>query len=494
MAKRMCSFLATIMFVLMAAVSAQAYDVNNHVYEAANGVGDALIYPAYIALDTVGTKIKVINTSATYSVVAKVVFREGISSCETRDFLIFLTPNDVWYANINEVNGVTTITSNDESSPVEVPLEIGMAESCNGYDDTTGYVEIYESLAFILYRDGARVTGAIDKGILKAAYNEILGSMAAWIPVLSALDCDTDYETLPFEYDGDDYTASVYRSKSVMSGFYTIGDSTGLKIEKRAVALAHNCNAVILNVQEETRWDNYGWNRPVEVRSALSKAYIHIPFNSQNASTFAVLNWPVKLSCCPSGSQYCDGVRSACSDGEGDECKTNCEGIAPEYWVNKDCLHTSEAATSWAVNGYDNEEHYYTDPEVPFSPVPPSEEYDSIPVEVIIADLTDFQGRDLTNGYSEGWVRLALSDCTDSRSGLAYDNMTYLTYDGSAVIANFMDVDYDVALVAASYDASKIHAYCGSAAGSSLATFDNGSYQVISPDLWPWAITVPSCQ
>jgi hypothetical protein len=489
MAKKICSILATIAFVFMAAVTANAFNVNNHVYEAANGVGDAIVYPAYIAIDTIGTKIRVVNTSSRFSVVAKVVFREGTSSCETRDFLIYLTPNDVWYANITKVNGVTTITSDDESSPV-VPLNIGMAQSCNGFDDSIGYVEIYESLAFDSFTlNGGAINGPMDKAILKAAYAEILRTMAAWIPVLNALDCFEDHAPLAFKLDPaspDNYTAQVYRSKSVMAGWYPIGDGTGLKVEKRAVALAHNCNSVILNVQDETRWDNYGMNMPVEIRGALSKAFVHIPFNSANgASTFAVFNWPVKLSCCTSGSPFCDGVVSACdpATNNGDQCKTNCEGIAPNDFINHDCMHTDEAATNWMANGYDMEEHTMQSNPI-FSPIPPNVN-GPIPVEVYIADLKSFMGKDLTNGYAEGWVRIGMTDCLASRSGFAADNVTFLQYLGSAVIPTFMDVDYDVALVNASYNCSVLNVYADANMTAQLATFDNCSYQVISPDLWP---------
>jgi len=51
-----------------------------------------------------------------------VVFREANSSCETRDFLIYLSPNDEWTADVVDVNGTTTIVSNDDSSPV-VPFK-----------------------------------------------------------------------------------------------------------------------------------------------------------------------------------------------------------------------------------------------------------------------------------------------------------------------------------------------------------------------------------
>ena len=495
MTKKICSILATMTFFVMAAVTANAYDVNNHVYEAANGVGDAIVYPAYVAVDTVGTRIRVVNTSSRFSVVAKVVFREGTSSCETRDFLIYLTPNDVWYANITKTaNGVTLITSQDESSPV-VPLKVGMAKSCNGFDDSIGYVEVYEALAFDSFTlGGGAITGAMDKAILKAAYATILSDISSWTSTIGALDCDEEYASLSFKLDpasSDNYTAHVYRSKSVMAGWYRIGDGTGLKIEKRAVALAHNCNSVILNVQDETRWDNFGQNMPVEIRGALSKAFVHIPFNSTNASTFAVLNWPVKLSCCPSGSDYCDGVVSACdtTNNNGDLCLNGCEGISPTSWINNDCLHAKEAATTWAANGYDMEEHTMQSNPI-FSPIPPSVN-GPIPVEVYIADMTSFMGKDLTNGYAEGWVRLGLTDCDASRSGWAYDDTTYLVYDGSAVIPNFLDIDYDVALVAASYDCSRMNVYDDDnlTTATKLATFDNCSYQVISPDLWPTIVT-----
>lgn len=75
--------------VLMAG-TASAVQVNRE------GTGDFLIAPAYFIGNGMTTDLRVINTSSTQSVVAKVIFRHPVTSAEILDFLIYLSPSDVW--------------------------------------------------------------------------------------------------------------------------------------------------------------------------------------------------------------------------------------------------------------------------------------------------------------------------------------------------------------------------------------------------------------
>lgn len=70
------------------------------VYQDANGLGQALIYPYYTVqpgfdANNYNTYVSVVNTTATGKVV-KVRFREGKNSREVLDFNLYLSPNDVW--------------------------------------------------------------------------------------------------------------------------------------------------------------------------------------------------------------------------------------------------------------------------------------------------------------------------------------------------------------------------------------------------------------
>lgn len=109
-------FLAAAIGAMLVAGSASA------VQKSKDGVGDLLLAPAYMIGGDMSTNIKVINTSSTQSVVAKVIFRHPVTSAEVLDFLIYLTPSDVWTADVTcaaaDANGTCTksvVTSKDDS-------------------------------------------------------------------------------------------------------------------------------------------------------------------------------------------------------------------------------------------------------------------------------------------------------------------------------------------------------------------------------------------
>ena len=133
-----------------------------------DGVGDLLISPGYLTSKGYSTDIKVINTSLTKSVVAKVVFRDPTQSTETLDFLIYLSPSDVWKARVscvtydaNNVCTKSTVVSADDSMQGENSPTFGTAAlaavitSDNATSAVTnrqalpsaGYFETFQSVA-----------------------------------------------------------------------------------------------------------------------------------------------------------------------------------------------------------------------------------------------------------------------------------------------------------------------------------------------------------
>jgi len=95
----------------------------DHVKIAPNGEGDLLFFPWYLAASGGWqTQISVINTSNTYSTVAKVVIRSHNWSDELLDFLIYLSPNDVWTGYIRYGAQGTYIYSDDDSILVSKPV------------------------------------------------------------------------------------------------------------------------------------------------------------------------------------------------------------------------------------------------------------------------------------------------------------------------------------------------------------------------------------
>ncbi len=107
--------------------------------------GDALVFPVYYVGNGWETHLRVINTSSTNAVVAKVVFFAGNDSRELRDFNIYLSANDVWTGTVKiDTDGVARLISTDESSPLPGG---GMASASNPMktepiDVPVGYVAV----------------------------------------------------------------------------------------------------------------------------------------------------------------------------------------------------------------------------------------------------------------------------------------------------------------------------------------------------------------
>jgi len=108
--------IAVIAIMLISASMAYAWDQTHHVKVAPNAKGDLIIFPFYFS-EAGGweTQLSVINTSPRYSVVAKVVLRSYYYSEELIDFLIYLTPADVWTGKVISDGNDAFISSTDDS-------------------------------------------------------------------------------------------------------------------------------------------------------------------------------------------------------------------------------------------------------------------------------------------------------------------------------------------------------------------------------------------
>ena len=98
------------------ASSAFAANTGNHVAVAPNGLGDALIFQEYFAMGQWETHLRVINTDTQRAVVARVAMYEAVDSQEVRDFYIYLSPGDVWTADVKSIAGVPSLVSTDDST------------------------------------------------------------------------------------------------------------------------------------------------------------------------------------------------------------------------------------------------------------------------------------------------------------------------------------------------------------------------------------------
>jgi hypothetical protein len=353
-----------------------------------------------------------------------------------------------------------------------------MATTCNGYDASIGYVEVYGVTAMTFtdttFDKDIPLTGPISKGLIQKAYSDLYNfndtSISPDTSIFVGLDdpmgdhatCVTSGTMKNVPYSDKTYDITYYPSQNVLAGVEEIKDpSMNLVMPMVATALANNCNNRKISVLAETRWDLYGYNTEFEVRAALAKSAIHIPYrNDASNSTYAVFNFPAKLSCCLSGGEACDGVLKS-----GDPCD-----------------RSQAYATSIAQNIYDLQENSTTTTTI-YSPAPPGAR---IAKEVYIGQLTP--------PFAEGWVRVNLTD-PDVQNGtlLVKDPTTNkpmpigktktgatISYAGSAVIPSYLQAAYDLTWVPATFDCSVV------TVGND---FDNCTYQ-LTPNKKPPQITL----
>jgi hypothetical protein len=177
-----------------------------------DGMGDFLIAPVYIAKDNVCSDIKIFNTNETSSILAKVAFRERISSQEV-DFPIFLSPGDVWEGKVcQSSNGVILTSSDDSNHPAvrevlangkNLTLQSKRAGHTN-VDFTTGYVEVYPIAE---YKE--KCNRKVDKSILVKRWDALISGDTS-DPKLrkNGVDGYSLSGVVSFEVDGSE-TASI---------------------------------------------------------------------------------------------------------------------------------------------------------------------------------------------------------------------------------------------------------------------------------------------
>lgn len=91
---------------------------------AADGLGEALLFPYYTVRDGWDTYLNITNTSG-HAVAFKIRFRESLNSRDARDFNVVLSPYDVWTASVTLVNGVPQLQTRDNSCTAPALADAG---------------------------------------------------------------------------------------------------------------------------------------------------------------------------------------------------------------------------------------------------------------------------------------------------------------------------------------------------------------------------------
>lgn len=129
---------------------------SNLTLSALSGIGHSLLVPYFSTQDTNATLLNIVNTDTVRGKAVKVRFRGAANSDDIFDFQVFLSPGDVWTANVvKNANGLSQLTTSDLSctKPAKAVLNVTpfvttrldpsltAAQKANGTRE--GYVEIF---------------------------------------------------------------------------------------------------------------------------------------------------------------------------------------------------------------------------------------------------------------------------------------------------------------------------------------------------------------
>lgn len=361
-------FLLTAVFFLMGAgTAALALDDADHVIVAPNSKGDVVVFPVVIGLDGGWvTKIVVTNTSLTESAVAKVIFRDGLYSQELLDFLIYLSPTDVWWGEIRYGENGAEVFSTDESGP----------------SSTAG--ETWASTDYPLEQPFQTVACA--PGAEQIVYVNVIGAWSAVIaddprPVLKSV--------VKAAYEDDN---AVMGCDNILTGHYELtigGVTTGAN---RALVWADYGNKIRLTPQTETFLGEFANNNLCELEASLSKQNIAMPY--YNGSGMLAVHWNTFVTKLSTIDSSCDIT-----------------AVQGQFFDDGNSWITSDYKVVFSPLYFDLEENAPGSEDTPFSPyTPPADR--TLPYEVnSLFTVPPF----ISANYVEGWVRYnfdATTTCT----------------------------------------------------------------------------------
>ncbi len=272
-------YLAAAIGAMLVGGSAMAVEVSH------GGKGDVLIAPMFMAGGGWTSEIKVINTNTVDSAVAKVVFHAPDNSAELLDFLIFLSPGDVWVGTVSaNADGSVGIVSTDDSA-----LRVTDANGCPSSTGTvgltanfsvpytTGYVNIFETRMM-----RGLGTAPVAKSAVLAAYS---AACNAGTPITAGL---TD---------------------NVLTGAVKLANPlNGNILSLPMTALANYDNSTYHSVGNYTGFfANGSLSTKAMVEDAIWSSSYAIPYNNASGQfTFATVTFPTKEAFyrTAAGSQY----------------------------------------------------------------------------------------------------------------------------------------------------------------------------------------------
>lgn len=330
--KKITSFLVILMALFFVTGTAWSFNETRHVKIAPEGKGDLLIYPFYLAWpDGWENKITVINTSTTHCVVAKIVFRSWKNSDELLDFLIYLSPTDVWTGNVYHNGTTAAVYSTDGSVLVTIDPDVFASASnpmdkalydpyCDDDSNLEGYIEIIESTSFI----AASSTVALDTGD-----SDVVPVSKRYIKkIYDALATGAFTGQLHQDVNGVPTGEDVIGTINALTGYLEFGYPMAyLESEIQATILKDYNNELKLTTALESKIGVGALNTIDEIEAALAKNDLAFQYyNTATDISVHFFTFPTKLTQYPLSGDY----KCVCSGGEGAYFDEECEvGYTP---------------------------------------------------------------------------------------------------------------------------------------------------------------------
>ena len=383
-------FLIMIGAFLAAGGTALALDADQHVIQAPNSEGDLMFFPVGVALQGWDTKITVTNTSHNRSAVAKVIVRSAGWSKELLDFLIYLSPTDVWTGTLRQGIAGPVMFSDDDSClsgpgvwANVVSMNQPLQDACDNDTNEIVYVTVIEAWS----SDDA-------EGVAPATF-----------PL-----CDLDSPPVDKDciYDAyhNHFAATNDTPFNILTGHYELSILGALTVGDRAEVLRDYDNNDRLLATTVDEIGTGADNNLCEIEAVLSKNHLAMPY--YNDATKLALHWVTFVTKLTQVNTVCNCVSNKGPFVGWDDCEDVV--FSPLYF---DLMENSPGCEDTVFSPYD----------------PPPDRV--FPYEVnFLFTVPDFIGVN----YEEGWVDYDFEYTTTCTPQVGGENV--ISYTGVPAIAS----------------------------------------------------------
>lgn len=277
-------------YVAAAACALAMVGTANAVYVNPQGLGDFLIGPGYFIGGGLNTDLKVINTSNTESVVAKVVFRHPVTSQEILDFMIYLSPSDVWTGNVSCLQAdaagnceISRVFSTDDS--IQLPMQEGFASADRPFIYDVNVADFQQTKRLPLPNQGYF---EVEMSRALSVANRATGIAE---PGVSKVDIYNAHRRSPAQVGVDE-------TPDTLLGMVTVNAGAN-RASLPMLALAGYDNAIRLNTNDESGLGRIGGaHTPIaDVEEALWTNNFAVPYTvAQGQSSLLTFTFPTKLT------------------------------------------------------------------------------------------------------------------------------------------------------------------------------------------------------